>query len=193
MFVLHSFILKWPYSRLSGPGLFFSFVIYFYTDGRTPWTEDQPVEGRYIHRGQHKHRIKSHNTDIHALSGIRTHDTSIRASEESSWLWLRGHCDRHTVFKHCNFIKYLLKCGIRCPAFGSLYVGISYVVICCSYRRCCTTGRCHSKIGYILKTEIQVALRLQYTCNNIHINATGCLKYYIVYTLFDSCVLCCKL
>jgi hypothetical protein len=25
------------------PGLFFSFVTFFYTDGRTPWTSDQPV------------------------------------------------------------------------------------------------------------------------------------------------------
>jgi hypothetical protein len=28
------------------------------------------------------------------LSGIRTHDPSVRASEDSSCLRLRGHCDR---------------------------------------------------------------------------------------------------
>jgi hypothetical protein len=32
--------------------------------------------------------------DIHALSGIRTHDPSVRASEGSSSLRPRGHPDR---------------------------------------------------------------------------------------------------
>jgi hypothetical protein len=35
------------------------------------------------------------NTDIHASSGIRTHDPSVRASEDSSCLRPHGHCDRH--------------------------------------------------------------------------------------------------
>jgi hypothetical protein len=39
------------------------------------------------------------HTDIHALSGIRTHDPSVRASEDSSFLRLRGHCDRQTINK----------------------------------------------------------------------------------------------
>jgi hypothetical protein len=39
---IHSFIQR-LYSPLLGPGLFFSFVIFFYTVGRTPWTSDQPV------------------------------------------------------------------------------------------------------------------------------------------------------
>jgi hypothetical protein len=43
-----------------------------------------PSQGRYLHTGQHKHRIKTHNTDIHDLNGIRTHDPSVRASEDSS-------------------------------------------------------------------------------------------------------------
>jgi hypothetical protein len=43
--------------------------------------------------GQHKHWINAHNTDIHAFSGIRTHDPSIRASEDSSFLRLCSHCD----------------------------------------------------------------------------------------------------
>jgi hypothetical protein len=36
-------IHQWPYSPLLGPGFFFSFVIFFYKDGRTLWTSDQPV------------------------------------------------------------------------------------------------------------------------------------------------------
>jgi hypothetical protein len=36
------------------------------------------------------------HTDIHALSGIRTHDPSLRAKEDSSCLRPRGHCDRQS-------------------------------------------------------------------------------------------------
>jgi hypothetical protein len=46
---------------------------------------------RYLHIEQHKHSI---NTDIHVSSGVRTHDPSVRAGEDSSWLRPRGHCDR---------------------------------------------------------------------------------------------------
>jgi hypothetical protein len=42
------------------------------------------LQGLYLYTEQHKHRINAHNTDIHALSGIRIHDPSIRASEDSS-------------------------------------------------------------------------------------------------------------
>jgi hypothetical protein len=76
------------YSPLLGLGRFFSFLI-LYTVGRTPWTGDQPFA-----RPLPTHRINVHNTDIHALSGIPTHDPSVRASEKSSYLRLRGHCDR---------------------------------------------------------------------------------------------------
>jgi hypothetical protein len=41
------------------------------------------LQGRYLHTGQHKHRINAH-TDIHALSGIQTYDLSILAGEDSS-------------------------------------------------------------------------------------------------------------
>jgi hypothetical protein len=34
------------------------------------------------------------HTDIHVLSGVQTHDPSVRASEDSSYLRPRGHCDR---------------------------------------------------------------------------------------------------
>jgi hypothetical protein len=56
-----------------------------------------PSQGRYLHTEQHKHRINAY-TDIHALSGIRTHDYSARASEDSSCLIPRGHCDRRCFF-----------------------------------------------------------------------------------------------
>jgi hypothetical protein len=37
------------------------------------------------------------HTDIHAMSGIRTHDPNVLAGEHSSCLRLRGHCDRFTL------------------------------------------------------------------------------------------------
>jgi hypothetical protein len=48
-----------------------------------------PSQGRYLH----KDRI---NADIYALSLIGTHDPSVRASEDSSCLRHRGHCDQLT-------------------------------------------------------------------------------------------------
>jgi hypothetical protein len=61
-----------------------------------------PSQGRYLHTGQHKPRINAYNTGIHALSGIRTHDPSIRASEESLCLKPRGYCDRQLLHIHEN-------------------------------------------------------------------------------------------
>jgi hypothetical protein len=50
-------------------------------------------QGRYLHTGQHEHKTNAY-TRIHALSGIGTHDPSVLASDDSSCLRPRGHCDR---------------------------------------------------------------------------------------------------
>jgi hypothetical protein len=75
------------YLWLRNPSLdlcrFFSFL-FPYTVGRTPWTGDQPVA-----RPLPTHmttETQNKPTDIHALSGIRTHDPSVRASEDRSGL-----------------------------------------------------------------------------------------------------------
>jgi hypothetical protein len=74
-------------------GRFFSFLIY--TQSVEVLVRGiSPSQGRYPHTEQNKHRINAH-TDIHVLSGIRTHDPSARTSEDSSCLRRRGHCDRH--------------------------------------------------------------------------------------------------
>jgi hypothetical protein len=39
------------------------------------------------------------HTNIHALSGMRTHDPSVRASEDISCFRPRGHCDRQTKIR----------------------------------------------------------------------------------------------
>jgi hypothetical protein len=56
-----------------------------------------PSQGLHLHTEQHKHRINAHNTDLHALSGIRTHDPSVRASEDSSCLRPLSHWDRRIL------------------------------------------------------------------------------------------------
>jgi hypothetical protein len=38
--------------------------------------------------------------DINALSGIRTHDPSVRAGEDSSCLRMRGHCDQQKLYEY---------------------------------------------------------------------------------------------
>jgi hypothetical protein len=73
-----------------------------FTDGRTPWTSDQLVAKPLT-----KHRTtqtqNKHTPNIHALCGIRTHDPSFRASEDSSYLRLLGYCDRHWGILQDNF------------------------------------------------------------------------------------------
>jgi hypothetical protein len=91
---IYLFIHQWLYSPLLGSGLFFSFVIFFTQTIGLLERGISPLQGRYLHTGQHKHRINAH-TDIHALSGNRTHDPSVRASEDSSCLRPPGHCDEH--------------------------------------------------------------------------------------------------
>jgi Mn2+/Fe2+ NRAMP family transporter len=71
-----------------------------------------PSQGRYLYAAQHKHKISPH-TNIHALSGIRTHDPSVRASEESSCLRTRGYCDRLLYTSHCNLFTLTAEKGIR--------------------------------------------------------------------------------
>jgi hypothetical protein len=84
-------------------GHFLSFLI-LYTVGRTPWTGDQPVA-----RPVPTHRTpqtRNKRTDIHALSGIRTHEPSVRATEDSSCLRPRGHCDRQLNITKLRRVRY---------------------------------------------------------------------------------------
>jgi hypothetical protein len=83
-------LLIWLYSHLLYLSCFFSFLI-LYTVSTTPWMRDQPA-ARPLPTLR---TINAHNTDIHALSRIRTHDLSVRVSKDSSCLRPRGHCDRH--------------------------------------------------------------------------------------------------
>jgi hypothetical protein len=62
-----------------GPWPLLQFRNLFYTDDRVPWTSDQPV-ARLLptHRTAQTQNEPIHTPNIHALSGIRTHDPSVR-------------------------------------------------------------------------------------------------------------------
>jgi hypothetical protein len=60
---------------------------------------DQPYRKATTYTGQRKHRT---NADIHASSGTRTHDPSVRAGEDISCLRPRGHCDRLLNIQRIN-------------------------------------------------------------------------------------------
>jgi hypothetical protein len=94
---------------LLGPGLFFSSVIFFTQTVGLLGRVISPSQGRYLHTRQHKHRMDAH-TNIRALSGIRTHNPSVRANEDSSCLRPHGHSHRQNLKYHTELLdtpKYL--------------------------------------------------------------------------------------
>jgi hypothetical protein len=65
----------------------------FYTVGRIPWPGNQP-DARPLPAHRTAKTQNKRTQTSNASSGIRTHDPSVRASEDSSCLGPRGHCDR---------------------------------------------------------------------------------------------------
>jgi hypothetical protein len=111
-----------------GPGLCFQFHDHF-TDGRTPWTSDQPV-ARLLpkHRTTQTQNKHMHTRNIHALCGIRTHDPSFRASEDSTWLRPLGYCDRPRYLPISS--KFMTTFPI-CPSLLNVYswkVVVKYIM-----------------------------------------------------------------
>jgi hypothetical protein len=78
---LQSFIGPWPLYHFHN----------IYRVGRTPWIGNQPdARALPTHRTT---QTQNKHTDIRALSGIRTRDSSVRVGEDSSCLRTRCHCD----------------------------------------------------------------------------------------------------
>jgi hypothetical protein len=75
-----------------------------------------PSQGLYLHTEQKKYKIKAHNKDIHALSGIRTLDPSVRGSEDSSCLRPRDHCGRRWRYwcKNMKNMSYEVPSRLQC-------------------------------------------------------------------------------
>jgi hypothetical protein len=79
----------WSYTQLVGP----------------LGQENSLSQDRYLHTEQQKHRINAYNIDHHAFSGIRTHEPSFRASEDSSCLTPCDHRDRpHPLWLNRIFV-----------------------------------------------------------------------------------------
>jgi hypothetical protein len=76
------------------------FQFYDFTDGRTPWTSDQLVARPLPkHRTTQTQNKRIYTPNIHALSGIRTHDPGFRASSDSTCLRSLGYRDRLNVIR----------------------------------------------------------------------------------------------
>jgi hypothetical protein len=81
----------WPSSMKFSVSLRFSRS---WTVDRTPWAGDQLVARPLaVHKHRNTHTY-TQTLNIHALSGIRNHDPSVREGEDNSCLRPRGRCDR---------------------------------------------------------------------------------------------------
>jgi hypothetical protein len=88
----HHYCRRCRLSVIRPLGLFrFETYEFIWTVGRTPWTGDQP-DARPLHTHRTTQRRKM-RTYIHASSGVRTHDPSVRAAEDSTYLRPLGHWD----------------------------------------------------------------------------------------------------
>jgi hypothetical protein len=96
------FFFHWLYSPLGPWPLLFQIHDHF-TDGRTPWTGDQPVARPLPkHRTTQTQNKHIHTLNIHALCGIRTHDPGFRASEDSTCLRSLGYRDLRIMYGSPN-------------------------------------------------------------------------------------------
>jgi hypothetical protein len=117
--------------------VFIFFLLDLYTIGMTPWTSDRPV-ARPLHKyrttqTQNK-RTHTHTPNNHALSGIRTHDYSVRASEDSSCLRQLGYRDRPFLFLFENKAPVGFRCnglvGTKFAVPGLHLYFVRFTVIC---------------------------------------------------------------
>jgi hypothetical protein len=74
-------------------GYFYSLDLF--TIGRTSSTSDRPVARPLTkYRRAQRQNKRTHTPNMHARSGIQTHDHSVRASEDSSCFRPLGYRDR---------------------------------------------------------------------------------------------------
>jgi hypothetical protein len=108
-------IHQWLCSPLLGTGLFFSFVIFFYTDGRTPYTSDQPVARlRYLDTGQNKHRNSHRHPCLEWDSNLRSQCSSERRQFIPSTalpLWSASSYLRCAILSILNVSKTMVYMG----------------------------------------------------------------------------------
>jgi hypothetical protein len=98
------------YSPYSAPGLFFSSIIIFYTDGRTSWMSDKPVARPLpVHRTTQTEYIYTQTSMPWGGGGFRTPGSRRSSERRHSCIRPCSHCDRplmyipfiiHTIYIH---------------------------------------------------------------------------------------------
>jgi hypothetical protein len=100
-----------------------------FTGGRTPWTSDQLLARPLPKHKTTQKKTHIHTPNIHTLSGIRTNDHSIRASEDSSCLWPLGYHDRRMIPGiHYNLFYWGGCTYVRLRDFASIIKNIHFRV-----------------------------------------------------------------
>jgi hypothetical protein len=99
-------------------GRFYRFLI-LYTVVGLVGRGISPSQGLYLHTEKHKHRINR----LHALGWIRSHDSSVRGSEDSSCLRRRFHRDQ------LWFIATLLNFFFNSGLWGYWHCGHSWPIV----------------------------------------------------------------
>jgi hypothetical protein len=109
------------------------------TVGRTPWTGDQPVAKLLP-----THSTTQTHTHIHASSGIQTHDRSVRASEDSSCLRPRHHCDRPSEFRLLHVLRVEVYTNIWTTRFSQMIFSVHFATfIVLNFVRFCRHISCY--------------------------------------------------
>jgi hypothetical protein len=99
---IYLFIYLWLYSPLLDLGHFFSFLT-FYTVGRTPWMEDQPV-ARPMPTHKTAQTQNSRTQTLMLQVGFEPRIPVFKGGKDSSRLRPRGHCDRQENKTYCTII-----------------------------------------------------------------------------------------
>jgi hypothetical protein len=93
-----------------------------------------PSQSHCLRTKQHKHRINAHNTKNHAVSAIRTHEPSVRASEDNSCLTSRGSVSHRKSWTQANH-------NIRNCDADSAFSVTEIIVSCLKYFKTCVMGQ----------------------------------------------------
>jgi hypothetical protein len=118
-YMKYHFIPLIPYSDGVEDFSFFHFSLDLYTIGRISWTRDRPIARplpKYRTTKRENKYAHTHTPNTHALSGIRTHDHSGWASEDSLCLTPPGYI-KYTV---CNIVPPLSAASFTCALSPTL-------------------------------------------------------------------------
>jgi hypothetical protein len=98
-----------------------------------------PTQGLYVHRTTQHRKTRTH---IHAPSGIRNRDPSVRAAEDSTCLRRRGHWER-TRYLYIEIFTHNLKysCIVTTLVILNWHIGMNFESGCQPSLTCSVTGK----------------------------------------------------